>query len=267
MSRLAHSMFLLCLSALTAEAAKGVHEKGVRARILDATGSPSNAGLLQVDAGSGVFGSVCGLNLAAADVICRSLGFDFGSVSPSSCSNYGGKSMCGAAGSLVAMQGLACIGDELSVDACTWSTPTGGCLGHDSDAIVFCGLASGPAWDGTARLLSPDGAPSLSDEGLLEVFVDGSWESVCGLSEGAASVACKSMGFSGSSGRPSTALSAWPTAPPPGLGDVRCAGGERGLLECSFQRGDDVMCAPQEAQVLRCSGAGNSLGRPPAATV
>lgn len=56
------------------QAAKGVHEKGVRPRILDATGSPSNAGLLQVDAGSGVFGSVCGLNLAAADVICRSLG-------------------------------------------------------------------------------------------------------------------------------------------------------------------------------------------------
>lgn len=43
-------------------------------RLLDATGSVSNAGLLQVSLGVGSFGSVCGANAAAADVVCRQAG-------------------------------------------------------------------------------------------------------------------------------------------------------------------------------------------------
>ena len=45
--------------------------------------------------------ALTGANPAAADVICRSMGYDFGSVSSSPCGFYGGADLCGAAGSPV----------------------------------------------------------------------------------------------------------------------------------------------------------------------
>ena len=69
-------------------------------RLVDGTGSLSNVGLLQVRTDAG-FGSVCGANPSAADVICRSMGYAHGSVSSSPCGFYGGADLCGAAGSPV----------------------------------------------------------------------------------------------------------------------------------------------------------------------
>ena len=46
----------------------------VTARLVDAAGVPSNVGLLQVQSGDGSFGTVCGMNLEAVDVVCRQLG-------------------------------------------------------------------------------------------------------------------------------------------------------------------------------------------------
>ena len=52
---------------------------------------------------------------------------------------------------------------------------------------------------GSVRLLSGGGAPSIDGVGRLEVFLSGEWAPVCseGFTDGAAAVACKSMGFSG----------------------------------------------------------------------
>jgi len=69
-------------------------------RLVDGTGSLSNVGLLQVRTDAG-FGSVCGANPSAADVVCRSMGYAYGSVSTSPCGFYGGADLCGAAGSPV----------------------------------------------------------------------------------------------------------------------------------------------------------------------
>ena len=69
-------------------------------RLVDGTGSLSSVGLLQVRTDAG-FGSVCGANPAAADVVCRSMGYTHGSVSTSPCGFYGGADLCGAAGSPV----------------------------------------------------------------------------------------------------------------------------------------------------------------------
>ena len=51
-------------------------DKGAAAsvQILDASGAASNAGVLQAQVASGGFGTVAGLNSAAADVACRELG-------------------------------------------------------------------------------------------------------------------------------------------------------------------------------------------------
>ena len=73
---------------------------GIDVRLVDATGALSNVGLLQVKTDGG-FGSVCGANLATADVVCRALGYAGGSVSSSACSSYGGGNLCGASGTPV----------------------------------------------------------------------------------------------------------------------------------------------------------------------
>ena len=47
-------------------------------RLVDAAGGLSSVGLLQVRTDT-QFGTVCGANAAAADVVCRSLGYTHGS--------------------------------------------------------------------------------------------------------------------------------------------------------------------------------------------
>ena len=98
------------------------------------------------------------------------------------------------------MEALRCRGGERTIDNCAWSVPDAACADHSHDAVVFCSNAAGGVIpDGVARLLGPDGAPSLSGSGRLEVYHSGAWGSVCtiGFAAGSAAVACKSMGFEG----------------------------------------------------------------------
>ena len=106
-------------------------------RIIDAAGGLSYAGLAQVRTDSG-FGSICGMNQAAADVVCKQLGYGSGVASDSPCGSYGGSNICGAPGSPVVMQSLTCTGAELAVTECEWSLPDTSCSSHISDAVVFC---------------------------------------------------------------------------------------------------------------------------------
>ena len=69
-------------------------------QLVDAARDLSNVGLLQVNTDAG-YGSVCGANPAAADVVCRSMGYSHGAVSTSPCGHYGGADLCGAAGTPV----------------------------------------------------------------------------------------------------------------------------------------------------------------------
>ena len=110
-------------------------------RVVSAEGAVgSNAGLLQVRGAGGQYGSVCGLNAAAADLACRQLGFDFGVSASAPCYNYGGRDVCGAVGSAVAVESLACAGAEVNVAQCSWSSPGTRCSDHRSDAVVYCGM-------------------------------------------------------------------------------------------------------------------------------
>ena len=106
-------------------------------RIIDAAGGLSYAGLVQIHTDSG-FGSICGMNQAAADVVCKQLGYGSGVASDSPCGSYGGSDVCGAPGSPVAMQSLTCTGAELAVSECEWSAADASCSSHASDSIVFC---------------------------------------------------------------------------------------------------------------------------------
>ena len=169
-------------------------------RLVDNTGSSPNVGLLQIRTGTGEFGTVCGINLAAADVVCRQLGYDFGSVG-SACTTYGGSHVCGDTGMPVAMKDLRCEGGELQIQDCNWAPPDAGCSGHVLDSVVYCGNdgKAGVTTDGSFRILSHDGSPSIDGEGRLEIFRAGGWAPICsnGFTAGAEALACKSMGFAG----------------------------------------------------------------------
>merc|ERR1719226_477132 len=175
-------------------------------RIVGASGAATNVGALQVLVG-GEFGTVSGLNGAAANVACRELGYDYGVPSTSACGGYGAANLCGAAGTPVAAQNLACAGGELSITECAWSVPSGAGLSHGEDSVVYCGSATSSTAEGSVRLLSADGAPSLTGDGFAEVFLDGAWSPVCGISSGAASVLCKAAGFTGIASGTETARS------------------------------------------------------------
>jgi len=233
-------------------------------RLIDAHGAISNVGLLQVKTDAG-FGSVCGANLAAADVVCRALGYAHGSVSSSPCGFYGGANLCGAPGTPVAMAGLTCSGSEWSVEECSWTTPDQACLNHMEDTILYCsktGTAGLP--QGAVRLIASDGSPSIDGKGRPEIYMQSAWVPICSssISSGAGSVICKSMGFSGIIGTEAKCSNAGSCGDvPPGLSELACTGQEDDVLKCPHEAGDDVFCAPSESIVVACAGDGETQGR------
>lgn len=234
-------------------------------RIIGPAGQAGHVGLLELETASGQFGTVCGVNGAAAEVACRQLGYDYGVASPSSCAQYGGASMCGAAGSPVAAKNLKCSGSEMSVDECGFEIADDACLSHSSDAVVFCGMFDKPTFkNGALRLIGLDGAPALPREaGRLEMFWANAWAPVCkeGFSSGTAKVACQAMGFTSTAGF-SGCDGALCGAVAPHVSALSCSGSESGVDQCPMTTGDGVYCAPEESVVVSCAGAGDPIGKP-----
>jgi hypothetical protein len=232
-------------------------------RLVDGANSVSNAGLLQIRTDSG-FGTVCRANAAAADVICRSVGYTHGSLSTSPCGFYGGVDLCGAVGSSVAMMDLSCSGSEWSVEECSWAVPDDECAGHEQDIIVYCGTSTtAAASKGAVRLIAPGGSPAIDGEGRPEVFIGNAWTPVCsaGASSGAAGVLCKAMGFSGAS--KTSKCDGWACGEiAPGISELACSGSEAEPLACPHEEGDGVFCAPSESLTVSCVGDGETQGRP-----
>ena len=138
--------------------------RGLAVRLLDETGSLSNAGLAEVQTASG-YGSVCGLNDGAANAICRRMGFEGGSVSDNTCSEFHGHNICGSRGMPVAMQSLSCKGNEQDLAECSWMIPERDCLEHTRDSVIHCHSSSAtwPARD-AVRLVDEAGATSAKTD-------------------------------------------------------------------------------------------------------
>jgi hypothetical protein len=233
-------------------------------RIVDAAGQLASVGLLQVSTRSG-YGSVCGLNEKAAEVVCRMMGHDFGTVALGPCANYGGVDLCGAAGSQVALKDLRCNDDAIDLNGCVWSPADSGCADHHLDSIVFCGNDSPDDKSGMIRLMTSDGAPTIDGRGRLEMQQHGKWVTVCsaGFTQGAAVVACKEMGFSGvlSPSMSSTCAAENLCTSIPEVSGYACNGDEAALSACPHDVGDEVFCAAKEAVLVFCAGDGDSSGR------
>ena len=176
-------------------------------------------------------------------------GYEFGVPSMSPCSTYSAANLCGSSAVPVTMQDLVCSGGELSVKDCTWSEPSG--TTHEQDSILFCGSSSDGPVGGSVRLLSPDGAPSLSGSGIVEIYLNNNWSPVCGISSGAESLLCRGVGFAGAATGPQPQEKAWSLSNPE-VGDLVCSGAEKSVIDCTFETGDDVYCAPSEASFISC---------------
>lgn len=237
-------------------------------RVVDGAGALASHGLVQVQTDTG-YGTVCGMNHSAADVVCRQMGFDHGVVSSTTCAQHAGSNVCGAAGSEVAMKDLQCSGHELGTSECTFAMPDSTCTDHTKDSVVYClNEGDGQFKEGTLRLLDKYGAPSIDGKGRLEVFLDGKWAPVSSheFTSGSASVACKQMGFDGAR---VPGFHACHDGQDAGLcGDVAphseasCSGAEKDVLSCPGATGDSVFSAPNESVVLQCVGHGDTTGRP-----
>ena len=150
--------------------------------------------------------------------------------------------------------------------------------------------------EGTLRLLGATGAPSLDGVGRVEIYQDGDWGPVCSDSwaTGSEAVACRAMGFSGVArslvGTSCTSLDGvdYCGTAAPTLTSVACAGSEASLLDCQHRGASEarrermaarrargfeasgmvgialarmlwsaeVFCAPADAVVIACQGAG-----------
>lgn len=261
------------------------------ARILDATGRPSNAGLLQVKTEFG-FGTVwcargaqgcrgavvgvdwfvlplrSGMTHLSASVACKQLGFDFGTVAATPCSSYGGENVCGTAGSTVAMKAPKCAGDEAALQECPWEDPDAECMSHLSDSVVYCSNKASRDYtpEGTLRLVDHIGAPSITGAGRLEVYQDG-WASVCsdGWTEGSEEVACRAMGYSGVArsmvGESCRSVDGHDVCGhvAPALSKVACSGSEYGLLGCAHDSKESVFCASEVPKGVLRARLGSAL--------
>lgn len=246
----------------------------VSARVLDADGLDSRVGRAEMRIGS-QFGTVCGMNFGAADVVCRSLGYDHGTVGSSGCRNYGGQNLCGPAQSHIAVKALHCSGGELAISECSWEDPDNACMDHTLDTVIYCGDQEPMSTrEGALRLLAPDGSPTTNGHGRLEVFLEGSWAPICseGFSEVAMAVACRQMGFEGAgSGHAASSCKNAVDGPkcgtvPPHMSELNCGGHETRITSCPHLRGNDVFCACEESVVATCVGNGNTLGLPSSIT-
>lgn len=236
-------------------------------RVVDATGTLSNQGLVQVRTDQG-FGSVCGINAAAADTVCREMGYLHGVVRTVPCSE-GGANLCGSRGTPVAMQDLKCVGNEASVAECEWKPPDDQCQNHLKDSIIACSNGLDETRSGAMRIMDSSDEPSADGSGRLEIFWKGKWGPVCnkGFSQGSAAVACREMGFSGmdpggtaSCGKYTKEDMCGKTSPHM---ELACSGTEDDVLKCPNATGNDVKCSPQESVVIRCRGDGDATGMNP----
>ena len=75
-----------------------------------------------------------GMTHSGASVACAHLGYSYGTVIATPCSQFGGENAWGTAGSTVATKGATCKGDEAAIQECPWNEPAAECRSHLSDS-------------------------------------------------------------------------------------------------------------------------------------
>ncbi|XP_038072278.1 uncharacterized protein LOC119740886 isoform X2 [Patiria miniata] len=206
------------------------------ARLAD--GRTYNEGRLEIFL-NGEWGTVCddSWGLDDAQVACRQLGFPNASMA-----TRGGT--YGSGMGPIHLRNVTCTGLEDSVESCPYSRDEMHRCNHTQDVGIVCSPS--------VRLR--DGLTSA--EGLVEVFIDGGWLSICspaflpgtGWDLSAANVVCRQLGFAG----------ALHTLTMDGgyffdvsLSRLHCEGDERSIFDCDFSV-ESSFCYPEEIAGVRC---------------
>ncbi|XP_038069984.1 deleted in malignant brain tumors 1 protein-like isoform X2 [Patiria miniata] len=189
----------------------------------------------------GAWGTVCDdeWDINDASVVCRQLGYT-GAISAPGSASFG-------AGSVpIALDNVRCTGRESRLQDCE-SASTNDC-NHNKDAGVVC------AMEYSIRLVG--GSNYL--EGRVEVYLDGSWGTVCDdlwdLSD--ATVVCRQLGY-GNALYARLSASFGQGSGPIKFDDVNCQGDESMLHLCQFSSTNN--CRHHEDAGVVCSAPSPTL--------
>lgn len=191
------------------------------------------------------WGTVCDDNFDLDDVrvICRSLGYEVGWMAKFTHAHLGEGT------GPILLANLQCSGEEEWVGQCNSTDWFADLCFHFEDSGVFC-------YDGGLELRLAGG--SRSNNGRVEVQVDGQWGSLChnGFDDFDAQVVCRMLGYEGE------AISYKDSHFGPGRGPVwdlvlDCRGNESNLQSCVVKFSDEL-CSHDTTAGVACS---NSLGK------
>ena len=190
---------------------------------------------------NGQWGTVCDdhFGQVSADVACQQLGFGYAVENKHVISSMRGSGP-------IWMDEVQCFGNETSLSKC----PNNGWGQHNchhwEDVYVKCS---------NVRL----SGGTTSSEGLLEVYHDNEWGTVCDdlFDDKAGHVACRQMGFVNASWYGHVATSAAPATQPIWMDDVQCSGTETDITDCPSNGWGNQNCGHYEDVQLVCeTGAG-----------
>lgn len=188
---------------------------------------------IKIDA---IWGTVCGENFqkADADVICRMLNY---SSSRTSYSN----ALYGAGQGQILINNIGCLGTEASLMNCDLEyKPSSESSYHDYDVAVRCLREFDVQLEGGSK----------SSNGLLKIFSDNKWHSVCpdDISFDLANVACTSLGYSGVHSVNETENS---FSNPAFNLSLSCNGTEAHLRSCNVK--EESICNASRTKFINCT--------------
>ncbi|KAL8566281.1 hypothetical protein ACOMHN_056852 [Nucella lapillus] len=168
-----------------------------------------------------------GLDHAAAQVVCKQLGFPFGT-------NLSGAKFGKVQNASISVSKVACRGTESDFSTCTFDV-TSGCS-SGKYASVVCSKEAQVEQRDNVRFVRDDSEDA--SHGYLEYQVQGVWGAVCAstMDPKAASVACRQLGYSG--GVPYTpnlknVRGTWHLQQPILTSNLKCNGTESRLDQCA----------------------------------
>ncbi|XP_030847770.1 deleted in malignant brain tumors 1 protein [Strongylocentrotus purpuratus] len=191
---------------------------------------------------NGAWGTVCDDFWAdtEATVVCRSLGFESGTLA--AFAHFGEGS-----GEIV-LDDVSCTRNETNLGECSNAGLGVHNCGHSEDAGVFCS-----AQTVSAELRLVDG--TCNSEGRVEVFYDGVWGTICDdfWDDTDAGVVCRSLGYSSGTAVGSAEFGQGSEDMPIIFDDVRCSSRDTALEYCPSNAPFDNNCSHAEDAGVRCT--------------
>ncbi|PIK45167.1 scavenger receptor cysteine-rich protein type 12 precursor [Apostichopus japonicus] len=206
-------------------------------------GSDANSGRVEI-AINGTWGTVCDdlWDLEDAAVICRQLGY------PGANEAYG-SSFFGQGSDPIWLDNVECSGNESRLSDCSHNAFGENNCGHLQDAGVVC-TTNATQEISDIRLVNGN----TTNEGRVEVYVDGEWGTVCDDSWDFydAVVVCQMLGYPTATGYREQAYYG------EGYGQifldqVECIGNEESLNDCPKNDIGDTNCGHDEDAGVECS--------------